>query len=155
MPACAHADARAVARAQRCLLLVLACVRVLPLPKSSHLLLARLLARASTCSCACACQACACACQAGLLVCGELLRVAASDPAAAQSWGAMAPTPVAARMTMANLLAMPTMPTICSLGPSVLPYLPPGGPVGAALLAVGAAVFGRNVFLLVQAAELD
>ena len=37
----------------------------------------------------------------------------------------------------------------------MLPYLPPGGPVGAALLAVGAAVFGRNAFLLVQASDLE
>ena len=40
-------------------------------------------------------------------------------------------------------------------GPAVLPYLPPGGPVGAALLAVGAAVFGRNAFLLAQSSDLQ
>jgi hypothetical protein len=38
-------------------------------------------------------------------------------------------------------------------GPAVLPYLPPGGPVGAALLAVGAAVSGRNAFLLAQSSD--
>jgi len=62
----------------------------------------------------------------GLLVIGELLHVAAAGPEAAQTWG-----------------------------PAVLPYLPPGGPVGAALLAVGAAVFGRNAFLLAQSSDSE